>query len=39
MTAEVRPIATAPIGGVEYFPPKTPKDAPLDFVLLWAAGA
>lgn len=35
MTAEVRPIATAPIGGVEYFPPKAPKDAPLDFVLLW----
>lgn len=29
------PIETAPIGGEDYFPSRTPGDEPLDVVLLW----
>ena len=33
--ADGLPIDTAPIGGEDYFPPRTPGDEPVDCVLVW----
>jgi hypothetical protein len=34
-TTSARPIASAPIGGPDYFPPRTPGRQPLNHVFLW----